>query len=878
MSIKTTPVKKATLPIEYKMLSAEDFEKDYLVKDNKTTYIEPNPSGYISDTLIGEVDLYERNTVAINCGVGQGKSTTCINLAKQYYAKVDENGEREFTIVFATPYISILNQYHRLLVESDSGISDSDIYLYTSIDETSDFRKIAKTPIHLITINSLLGNYGEEAFLQAKLKRSYLDNIIFHCERKKKKVIFFFDEIHEGVRSFKQRFIWNLWKWQEVISKIFVLSATFSESAKIILKYLADLTDDRIQLVESRRVRISQKLVPLNICLINGSYHANNEEIANIIQQEVDKGKRIHILSYSENLASEMVLGIKNNNTYDPTSVSKILKNNPSHEELRLCTGETGVSFDEQFWNIGTNFKTGINITRANTSFIIILPHMRSYDSKNRDSMGIFTEGSNTIIQAIARMRTAINNEILLIMPPPKRLIQNERLSGGLSDYLKRVSVVPVLRQLKLFKESAKYHNINSQLKLLERFDAQRRSVISKGFSNFNFRSMYIKKRSETKPKLDYPDLQEFVMEDGDRYLYSSFEIFGSNLSAYAIWAAFNNQFENATLQNVLYKDKVILKEGGIVQKILEIFNSQLSGDSHSGFTSEKKLFEILYAYFTEAIATEVKKNGKKHYITAAKSPEFKKALITVVKLIKRPTERFRSQVYPSGGTQNAIDYFIDRNTYILAALNSVQNDLLLVGENHVIDHHLSDNDQLFLNQYRKLYLFAELYKKNAVFTSTNGKRYILKKNDILEKELFSVEQQLYFLDILKYLRENDFFFRDDTFSFFQWTSGLDIPTLRTSEVDLKKYFGKAIDTLRDILFTTKPTTLSERTLLTNTNNIEITNLKSKPYEITKEHDYINISALNLVYNSSIPFIESTAYNHFEFPENPNDCETIGTL
>ena len=83
--------------------------------------------------------------------------------------------------------------------------------------------------------------------------------MISNCKAQNKKVVFIYDEIHDTIHNFRQELIFNLWKWKNVIHKNFVISATFNEASKIVIEYLAELTDRKIQIIESERVRNPEK-------------------------------------------------------------------------------------------------------------------------------------------------------------------------------------------------------------------------------------------------------------------------------------------------------------------------------------------------------------------------------------------------------------------------------------------------------------------------------------------------------------------------------------------------------------------------------------------------------------------------------------------
>lgn len=74
------------------------------------------------------------------------------------------------------------------------------------------------------------------------------------------------------------------------------------------------------------------------------------------------------------------------------------------------------ISYNGEMCNVGTNFKTGISITKENHAFVIILPP-RAAKGVFTNYYGIFAGGMNDLIQAIARQR--VKGEIHILLPKP---------------------------------------------------------------------------------------------------------------------------------------------------------------------------------------------------------------------------------------------------------------------------------------------------------------------------------------------------------------------------------------------------------------------------------------------------------------------------
>ena len=149
----------------------------------------------------------------------------------------------------------------------------------------------------------------KKGFLQSQPKRNYLNDVIQYYWNKDKKVIIIFDEIHEGVQNFTSKLYPNLLTLRNAVHKILVLSATYTEPAIVVLKLLASLTGNRIKVVESKRLKVG-KQASLSLVFIREEYTSTDIEPLNIlnsnIQDFLNKGLRVNILSYSKTLAANL--------------------------------------------------------------------------------------------------------------------------------------------------------------------------------------------------------------------------------------------------------------------------------------------------------------------------------------------------------------------------------------------------------------------------------------------------------------------------------------------------------------------------------------------------------------------------------------------
>lgn len=87
--------------------------------------------------------------------------------------------------------------------------------------------------------------------------------------------------------------------------------------------------------------------------------------------------------------------------------------------------------YDNDKCNIRTNFKTGVSIKKEKHAFIIIMPP-RSTKMWFRNKSGIFSDGVNSIIQALARQRKP--GEIHIILSKPDKFDYNSLSKAGFTQ------------------------------------------------------------------------------------------------------------------------------------------------------------------------------------------------------------------------------------------------------------------------------------------------------------------------------------------------------------------------------------------------------------------------------------------------------------
>ncbi len=225
--------------------------------------------------------------------------------------------------------MSLVEQYVND-IHKDGGIPENEIYNYLNLGRNTNISYINKS-VQVVTVNTLLGNPGEDGFKNSDVKREYLNGLITHCKLNQIKVVFVFDEIHDAIQNFKEELFFNLLKWKNVVHKNFIISATFNEASKVVIEYLAELTDRKIQIIESQRKRFPKKQSELYLHYSSEhNFSETTNEIVRVINDLVERDKNIDILCYSKSLVKDIVK--------DKKGVGKLLTD--KFGRLNDCTSE----------------------------------------------------------------------------------------------------------------------------------------------------------------------------------------------------------------------------------------------------------------------------------------------------------------------------------------------------------------------------------------------------------------------------------------------------------------------------------------------------------------------------------------------------------
>lgn len=524
--------------IEYKKVDPNRFS-GYTVNQIQ---VQQDNNGYVNSDLLNEFSTKDTCTTIVNVGIGQGKTTAVYEYIKQLTLNDD------LIVVLASPFVTLVEKDLKTLTEEHK-IDPKNILVYLDLetekkDALNDMVNVnyayafddqnlwlneilPNKKIHIITINSLLGNPGDSAFIQSTEKHDYLAALFKYCKASTKRIVFILDEIHESVHNFANPFIYNIIRWKDLTHKAILLTATYTESVNIIVKHFAYLTDDIINIIESDRIKKSNQPANLHLCYTNKTYSTHEIDELEIIKYVIEQSdliettpRQVQILSFSKRIARAI---------YDVSD--EWIPN----RDVKLSIGSSSEKFDPNSSNIGTTFKTGVNITTKDLFFIVLPCKYTTINFKGE--YGIFSDGVPSIIQSIARMRT--DGDIYVIIPPVPALIKDEYLEEYLPLQTHQLS------QPKIMSEIVKddYTEFEKIYKLI-----YQRIELTEKVYNINTLTPPI---TVTRPNIQYPKLDTFILERGQQFLVDRFFRHGKFISPYIIRSAFHDQFVNTNLLNV---------------------------------------------------------------------------------------------------------------------------------------------------------------------------------------------------------------------------------------------------------------------------------------------------------------------------------------
>lgn len=734
-------------PIEFKEINPEDFSN---VFKKEKTIIELEGITYLNDVIQKELRIYKKNTVVINTPVGNGKSYAIIQTIKRFY-----EAKEDYLIFVASPFVSLVDQYYSSIQEF-AGIPESQIYNYNNIGRT-DKPYIGKK-IQVVTANTLLGNPGEDGYKNSDAKREYLKNLQEHCDKNDIKAVFIYDEIHDTIHNFKEEFIFNLWNWKNVIHKNFIISATFSEASKVVIEYLAELTDRKIQIIESERKRNSknESKLFLHYSSVHNFTH-ETPEIKDTILNLLKRGKNIDILSYSKVLAKSIIT--------DKSLGGKLKK---KFGEINDCTSENIDNerpeneppenrFNNNKCNIGTNFKSGVSIEKENHAFVIILPP-RATRSTFKNKYGIFSSGITSIVQAIARKRK--KGEIHIILPRPDEF-----------DYesLKYIFTEEQQSHFKYWYQQIKHSNNKLKDKDKVRYIPLKfQSRFLSDFYEENLKKNVLKGINDSQAsdrldlaRLDFPPYKNFVLARGENYLAQSFKIWGGDLSAYLTYSAFTNQFVNCNLTQIKHKTYLFFKEDAIQTGLKKYFDIYFGENYAEGLFSFSN-FDFAYNDFRNRLFGEFslkfQKKDKDNWesINPFNNPKFERQVL-----------RFVAHIYYGRNYHNHSDYEARTEDKEYSRAEYFLDGISCAREVKLDEVSYNDEEKERVLTFQNLNYFREKLIRNITSYSIGGDSFNFLP--IKPFENFTTEEDFSkFNQLAEYFRRNDEFIKNSVFEFLR--------------------------------------------------------------------------------------------------------------
>ncbi len=614
--------KLSNTPIDYFKLGKELFEKDGFHFSKEEIKFNDGERYLDGNEHFNNLDVDKKETVVLNFQVGKGKTSIFYQLVGEHY----NNG---YKIIICSPFIKLIEKdlHHivRLFPKNTKRSKFAEIYNwpideyregydnvffthdYSALDayknDLNIYRAVSEKPIHLLTINTLLGNPGDDRLFQSGSKQKYVDRLLRLW--KDQKVVIFFDEIHESKESFKSLFVPNLYRWNGIVNKIYISSATFTPASIPIIKAFASLTDNRLTVFESDR-KLNDTLSDMSLHVMPSAYNSKTNYFINHVDQIIkgytDKSIPVNIITSSRTMAE--IISVKsfgNNVIKDRNDV----REGASLDSINLCTALTEVPFQPNQNNIGTTFKTGINIDNPNSALIIIFPTIRP--ELNYQYYGIFSDGVQSIIQTVGRMRNS--GDIHLIISKPRMLIKYDYPTILKGD----VNETEYLTQNESYNEVLKVYNdriekLDSQVKDVER--NLTKTALLKSISKRNFGFWY-------------PNIHEFLIQYSQTVLLSHINpSFGNEISAYVLWAVMNNQFANAKLSNIYHigsAQVIQLSESNANKVFRKVFESHIKEINQVSFRDSLNNLKLLLDSTGDGNnAIPIKYSIKKKEFTAA--------------------------------------------------------------------------------------------------------------------------------------------------------------------------------------------------------------------------------------------------------------------
>ena len=578
--------------IDYFKIPVEQLRSDGFTVD--THDLKPVPNAPFTTEDLEGLTEDNRETVIFNMQTGKGKTTVCYDLIEKY-------ANAGYIVFMVSPFKKLIEKDYEALnglnvgVFNYNDIETLDLEAYREEDIDTYIQPALGKNVQIMTINCLLQNPGEDTPRQSHVKRKYLDELFEACRINGHKVVIFIDEIHESITNFHFDYIPNLLRWEPLVHKCFVSSATFIPASFPVIKYISMLTGGCIRVYDMPRHKLQDangnlSSASLHLHFVDKEYSSTSLEplshIADLLAK-YSNGYKVNILTAYKSFTDSIMKG----DTSSPI-VKAIRALKP-----RVLTSDNNALFDADGNNIGTNFKTGINMLGNNSVLIVILPFV-----KNREtSFGVFSDGIPSIIQSLARIRS--NGNIHIFLKRPSYVLDKDVLRMAVPDALGRNTADKShhIQNWSLEYLKMSYHFIRSQ----------REDIISWIDSKQKAR------RVDSQPTFalnyTYPSYEQYLITDSQGILVKNHASFGSDLSSYILWASITDQFCNGKLTEITYTSPMEIRVELTDATMRTVLGRYVSSDVFEACKSQS--FKAAYALLTDRMAntfrTETDNVGK---------------------------------------------------------------------------------------------------------------------------------------------------------------------------------------------------------------------------------------------------------------------------
>ncbi len=701
-------------PIDYFKIPVQSLKDDGIEIRHREISLDEDE--YLTVDHLEGFNYYKNETVVFNVQVGKGKTTLCYDLVQHYVNK-------GFKVIVASPFTKLVDKdYSKLLERKLSAFHYKNLPEDTSVS----LDDILSCDVQVMTINCLLRNPGEDAYFQKFEKRNYLDALFKHYTEKNSRVIIFFDEIHESIHNFKSANIPHLVKWDSLVSKCFIASATYTPASIPVIKYISCLTQNAVNVYEVARAK-TKDTSNLHVHLIDENYSASNieplESIADIIN--ANKGKKVNILTGYRSIARSLI-----NKDSKDEFVKSVINLNPN-----LTDGSADKPFDISSNNIGTTFKTGIDVNDPGSVFIIILPTITE-----EANYGIFSDGLPSIVQAVARLRVKGELHVFCRMPP---VIMDENSNVLYNSY----------EFLSIPKIGHKSQNELLSV-LIQTYSKSKAEVID-----------HIKKLEDISSKVTlryhYRTPEEYLMGETRNLLVKQHYEYGKTLTPYLLWAALNNQFTSTTLKSIF-----------LVRRNFNYINIDgASGNTLAGNISNLIGQKHLYDFLVEASS----------YLSTLKTTKFILSGSTLNYIQLKNNFDFFNNLIQLYFSHHSINYNLQKEDYILGNCLVLNNHLFDTGSRRGCFYVLEKLRQNFIN-----------YMANEIIV--NAKNEAIIHRDVWQKLPISFYDSVEALVPL--LKKVDILISSKYFPFLE---GLHKKTVLVRRQSIYKMFEKCFTNVSDV-------------------------------------------------------------------------------